>query len=106
MSGASLQPMTTALPSSSSLLWSPSHCPPSAPTMFKEAFDLVVFDLDNTLVPVMPPIDQAINAMIKFAEIYMPYTAMEIKNGVLAANMKRLSYHIISSSLCFETPLT
>jgi FMN phosphatase YigB (HAD superfamily) len=51
--------------------------------------DTVIFDLDDTLVPVMGPIKSALEAMIRYLEIHMPQTAADVKENKLSTVMKR-----------------
>jgi FMN phosphatase YigB (HAD superfamily) len=48
----------------------------------KDVIDMVVFDLDDTLVPVWSPIQPAMNALFAFMEQKMPLTADGAKANI------------------------
>ena len=58
-------------------------------TCLKDIIDIVVFDLDDTLVPTWPPIKAANKAVITHLESHMPRTAQLLKDGHLPTEIKR-----------------
>ena len=45
----------------------------------KKYFDIILFDIDDTLVPLMEPINSAIEKLTQFTELHMPLSAAKIK---------------------------
>jgi FMN phosphatase YigB (HAD superfamily) len=48
----------------------------------KDLFDMVVFDLDDTLVPVWSPIKLAMDALFNFMDDKMPLTAEKARTTI------------------------
>ena len=58
----------------------------------RQHFDVVVLDIDDTIVPLMGPIMKASEALISFAKTNMPESADEIKSSLSAGMTRFIEY--------------
>jgi FMN phosphatase YigB (HAD superfamily) len=63
----------------------PQPSPPQEDAAISNAYDLVVFDLDDTLVPVWHPIKPATEALLAYMTEHMPNAAIDAKDRLRPA---------------------
>jgi dephospho-CoA kinase len=51
----------------------------SQPSSIADLFDVVIFDIDDTIVPLMGPINKALAELLSFVEIHLPKSSPEVR---------------------------